>query len=65
MKNQYTAWAIRLADGSLVPALFGMPGPLILRTKQEARYEVRGRKSVKWEPGTVVRVTVTVREVVK
>ena len=65
MQNTYTAWAIRLMDRSLVPAAFGMPGPMLLRSKSKAKDEVRGRKIVGMEPGVVVKVTFTVREVVK
>ena len=63
MKNQYTAWAIRLKDGGLFPAVRGLAGPLLLKTKVEAEDEVRGRKSVGFEPGKPVKVTFTVREV--
>ena len=68
MTNTYTAWAIRLKDGSLVPAMYGMAGPLLLMTKAEAKDEVRGRKTLTWvgiEPGTPVRVTFIVREVAR
>ena len=64
MKNQYTAWAIRLKDWSLVPAVFGA-GPMLLRTKSKAKNEIRGRASVKLEPGMPVKVTFVVREVAR
>ena len=65
MTNTYTAWAIRLTGGSLVPAMHGMPGPLLRWTKAGVNDEIRGRKSVGWEPGTAVKVILVVREVVK
>ena len=64
MKNQYTAWAIRLKDGRLVPAVLGA-GPMLCRSKSHAKDEVGGRKAVGLEPGTPVRVTFIVREVAK
>ena len=64
MTNTYTAWAIRLKDGSLVPAVLGA-GPMLLRSKSKAKNEVGGRASVGLEPGTPVRVTFIVREVAR
>ena len=64
MTNTYTAWTIRLKDGSLGPS-FAAPGPLLCRSKDRAKSEVRGRASVKLEPGTPVRVTFIVREVAR
>ena len=64
MTNTYTAWTIRLKDGSLVPAVLGA-GPMLCRSKSHAKDEVRGRKSVGMEPGTPVRVTFIVREVAR
>jgi len=65
MTNTYTAWAIRLKDGSLVPAVCGFAGPLLLKTKTEAKNEARRRKYCVLEPGTPVRVTFIVREVAR
>ena len=64
MKNQYTAWAIRLKDGSLVPAVRST-GPMLCLLKAYAQDEIRGRASVGLEPGTPVRVTFIVREVAR
>ena len=65
MTNTYTAWAIRLKDGSLVPAMQGLAGPLLLETNATAKSEVHGRACVGMEPGKIVKVTFTVREVAK
>ena len=65
MTNTYAAWAVRLKDGSLIPAVCGFAGPLLLKTKTEAKNEVCSRKYCELEPGTPVRVTFIVREVAR